>query len=100
MPPSLSAARARRLARWVRWLLSELAIPLLRAHFYVTESEAHRHLVLYYRWEPPLWCFEGISSPCLVSSARQFQISLALQHLICWRTCGGAVLLDHPLAQP
>ncbi|KAK9842467.1 hypothetical protein WJX81_001464 [Elliptochloris bilobata] len=53
VPPSLSAARARRLAQWVRWLFNGLAIPLLRAHFYVTESEAYRNLVFYYR--KPVW---------------------------------------------
>jgi len=47
--PSLAAARARRLAQWVRWLLGGLAVPLLRAHFYATESEAFRNTVLYYR---------------------------------------------------
>jgi len=49
LPPSLAAARARRLAQWVRWLLGGLAVPLLRAHFYATESEAFRNTVLYYR---------------------------------------------------
>ena len=33
----------------MRWLLAELALPLIRAHFYVTESEAYRNLVFYYR---------------------------------------------------
>ncbi|KAL3137379.1 hypothetical protein ABBQ32_006906 [Trebouxia sp. C0010 RCD-2024] len=52
-PPSQVAAQGRLLALWVRWLFSELVIPLIRAHFYCTESEAHRQEVLYFR--KPVW---------------------------------------------
>lgn len=48
-PPSQVAAQGRLLALWVRWLFSELVIPLIRAHFYCTESEAYRQEVLYFR---------------------------------------------------
>ena len=48
-PPSAHAARQRTLTLWLRWLLGEFVIPLLRAHFYVTESETHRLEVFYYR---------------------------------------------------
>ena len=33
----------------MRWLLGHLLLPLLRAHFYCTESEAYRQEVFYYR---------------------------------------------------
>lgn len=33
----------------MRWLLGDLLVPLLRAHFYCTESEAYRQEVFYYR---------------------------------------------------
>jgi hypothetical protein len=42
-------ARRRWLARWVWWLLAELALPLLRACFYCTESEPYRQQVFFYR---------------------------------------------------
>jgi telomerase reverse transcriptase len=42
----------RRLALWVRWLLADLLVPLLRAHFYCTETEAYRQQVFYYRSRP------------------------------------------------
>lgn len=48
-PANAAAKRQRMLALWVRWLFAELVVPLLRAHFYVTESEAHRQRVFYYR---------------------------------------------------
>ena len=48
-PPSAHATLAARLARWVAWLLGGLVVPLLRACFYVTESEAYRQQVFYYR---------------------------------------------------
>ncbi|KAG0612718.1 hypothetical protein M758_6G047700 [Ceratodon purpureus] len=38
---------------WLYWLFSEIIIPLLRSHFYVTEAENHRQNVLYYR--KPVW---------------------------------------------
>ncbi|BDA46320.1 probable telomerase reverse transcriptase [Coccomyxa sp. Obi] len=62
-PPSGHAAVQRRLALWVRWLLAELVVPLLRAHFYCTESEAYRQQVFYYR--KPVWLElqrEGLAS--------------------------------------
>ncbi len=48
-PANAAAKTQRLLALWVRWMFAELAAPLLRAHFYVTESEAHRQRVFYYR---------------------------------------------------
>ncbi len=47
--PSQHAAAQRRLAAWTRWLLQGLVVPLLRAHFYATETEAYRQEVFYYR---------------------------------------------------
>ena len=51
-PPSQMAAQARLLALWTRWLYNELVIPMVRAHFYCTESEAYRQQVLYFRLAP------------------------------------------------
>ena len=48
-PVAASEARRARLRRWMRWLVAELAIPLLRSHFYCTETESHRLRVFYYR---------------------------------------------------
>ena len=55
--PSLHQARQRSLAAWLAWLFGSLVVPLLRAHFYVTETEFLRQQVLYYRQAPPesLW---------------------------------------------
>lgn len=36
-------------ALWVAWLLGCLAAPLLRAHFYATETEAYRGQIFFYR---------------------------------------------------
>ena len=35
---------------WVQWLLGQLVLPLIRAHFYCTESEAYKFKVFYFRW--------------------------------------------------
>ncbi|CAK9192800.1 unnamed protein product [Sphagnum troendelagicum] len=38
---------------WLHWFFGSLIVPLIRAHFYVTESEHHRQNILYYR--KPVW---------------------------------------------
>ena len=48
-PVTSYLARRRRLRRWFRFLLAELAVPLLRAHFYCTETEANRNRMFFYR---------------------------------------------------
>ncbi|KAL4423217.1 hypothetical protein ABPG77_000009 [Micractinium sp. CCAP 211/92] len=56
-PPRLCAsqhaAHQRLLALWLGWLFAALVVPLLRSHFYCTESEAYRQQVFYYR--KPVW---------------------------------------------
>ena len=47
------AAHALRVAKLVRFLVVSLCIPLIRTHFYVTEGEAHRGRLFYYR--KPVW---------------------------------------------
>ena len=42
-----------RLILWVRWLLADFVVRLLRAHFYCTESEVYRQEVFYYRCPAP-----------------------------------------------
>ena len=39
-PASAALARRRDLQRWVRWLVADLVVPLLRSHFYCTETES------------------------------------------------------------
>eukprot|EP00939_MAST-03C_sp_MAST-3C-sp1_P001259 g1259.t1 len=39
--------------RWIVWMFSELVVPLIRANFYVTESEANSQTLVYYR--KPVW---------------------------------------------
>lgn len=53
------AAVRQRLILWVRWVLSDFLVPLLRAHFYCTESEVYRQDVFYYR------CFMPCTTPLL-----------------------------------
>jgi len=48
-PVTAYLARRRRLRRWFRFLLAEVAVPLLRAHFYCTETEANRNRLFFYR---------------------------------------------------
>ena len=48
-PANKAAKLQRTLAAWMYWLFGELVVPVLRAHFYVTESEAHRQRIFYYR---------------------------------------------------
>ncbi|KAL2612832.1 hypothetical protein R1flu_024524 [Riccia fluitans] len=43
----------RKLELWLYWLFSNLVVPLIRCHFYVTEIENHRQNVFYYR--KPVW---------------------------------------------
>ena len=43
-------ARAQaRLLRWIHFVYDSLCVPLLAAHFYVTDSEAYRMQIFYYR---------------------------------------------------
>ncbi len=49
VPASQQAARQRMATLWVAWLLGSLAVPLLRAHFFATETAAYRLQIFYYR---------------------------------------------------
>lgn len=51
--PSQVAERQRTLALWLGWLFAMIVVPLLRAQFFCTESEAYRQQVFYYR--KPVW---------------------------------------------
>lgn len=44
-PPSRHAADQRLVCCWVRWVLRDMVVPLLRTHFYVTESEPYKQQV-------------------------------------------------------
>jgi Telomerase ribonucleoprotein complex - RNA binding domain len=50
MQPGGAAAAQRDTQLWAAWLLGCLAVPLLRAHFYATETEPGRQAVSYYRY--------------------------------------------------
>ncbi|KAK9817956.1 hypothetical protein WJX72_004857 [[Myrmecia] bisecta] len=53
VPASQAAAQQRMVALWVKWLMGSLVVPLIRAHFYCTETQAYRQQVFYYR--KPVW---------------------------------------------
>jgi len=53
IPPNQAAAHQRVLILWIGWLFSAVVVPLLRTHFFCTESEAYRQQVFYYR--KPVW---------------------------------------------
>lgn len=50
-------------ALWLAWLLGCLAAPLLRAHFYATETEAYRGQIFFYRH---VFGCSGADSACLL----------------------------------
>ena len=55
---------------WLHWLFSGLIVPLIRTHFYVTETENHRQNVLYFR--KPVWAkIQLLSMRDLVSNCYQ-----------------------------
>ena len=47
--PTETARAHARLLRWVHFVYDTVCVPLLAAHFYVTDSEAYRMQVFYYR---------------------------------------------------
>lgn len=49
LPPSRMSSQQRCFSLWLGWLFSSFIVPLLRAHFFCTESEAYRQQVFYYR---------------------------------------------------
>ena len=49
VPASQHAAQQRLATLWAAWLLGSLAVPLLRAHFFATETAAYRLQIFYYR---------------------------------------------------
>jgi telomerase reverse transcriptase len=53
IPANQAAAHQRVLILWIGWLFSAVVVPLLRTHFFCTESEAYRQQVFYYR--KPVW---------------------------------------------
>ena len=51
--PSRFEANKTMVASLLKWIVGDLVVPLLRNHFYITESAVHRNKVFYYR--KPLW---------------------------------------------
>jgi hypothetical protein len=45
--------QARYVGRWMLWLVLGFVAPLIRTHFYATDSEAHHSRTLYFR--KPTW---------------------------------------------
>ena len=48
-PNTADIKRAVLLRRWLLFVVAKICVPVLRAHFYVTETETHRLRVFYYR---------------------------------------------------
>jgi hypothetical protein len=48
-PNTADIMRAVLLRRWLLFVVAKICVPVLRAHFYVTETETHRLRVFYYR---------------------------------------------------
>ena len=46
-------AHQKMVRQWLLWMMNELVIPLVRNHFYVTESAVYRNKIFFYR--KPLW---------------------------------------------
>ena len=90
------------LAAWLAWLFAKLVVPLLRAHFYVTDGEGSRQLVLYYRRGPwPLSCGECTLVTCW---ARTFRLRKSLRTWPDKGCCGcdprhQSAILSHRLHQ-
>ena len=51
--PSQYVANQTMVGQWLRWIMNDVVIALLRNHFYITESAMHRNKVFYFR--KPLW---------------------------------------------
>ncbi len=47
--PCVHQQRVLDMLTWVQWLFAHLVLPLLRAHFYITETEPYKNQVFYYR---------------------------------------------------
>jgi 5-methylcytosine-specific restriction endonuclease McrBC regulatory subunit McrC len=45
--------------RFVRWLFEDFITHLVRSHFYVTDTGAHRNRVFYFRKASALWKAKG-----------------------------------------
>ena len=63
-----AAAAAARSAQWRRWLLARLVLPLVRAHFYVTDGGSTRLRPLYHR--KPAWAASAAAATRAALAAR------------------------------
>jgi hypothetical protein len=61
MPKSDEVKRRELLAEFLYWLFDSFVIPLLRAHFYITESGIDRNRIFYFRHD--VW--KRLSEPAL-----------------------------------
>nr|ACH81297.1 telomerase reverse transcriptase [Ostreococcus tauri] len=43
------ASQRRMATRWIGWLLEEFIFPIIRAHFYVTDTQLHKNRIFFYR---------------------------------------------------
>eukprot|EP00123_Amoebidium_parasiticum_P004473 comp15777_c5_seq1/m.13010 comp15777_c5_seq1/g.13010 ORF comp15777_c5_seq1/g.13010 comp15777_c5_seq1/m.13010 type:complete len:114 (-) comp15777_c5_seq1:63-404(-) len=48
-PPNDQSKATEMVATFLKWLFTDLVIPLIQTYFYVTESAQHRYHTLYYR---------------------------------------------------
>lgn len=49
IPSNQAQHQQRMAAKWLQWYFTNFIAPLLRANFYVTESEVYRYRIFYYR---------------------------------------------------
>ena len=43
------ASQRRLTTKWISWLVKEMIFPIIRAHFYVTDTQLHKNRIFYYR---------------------------------------------------
>jgi len=43
------ASQRRMVCKWIAWLVNEMVFPLIRAHFYCTDTQTHRQRMFFYR---------------------------------------------------
>ncbi|KAM7262138.1 hypothetical protein ACFE04_021215 [Oxalis oulophora] len=75
------------LVNWLYWLFSSLIVPLLHAHFYITESEHGKQEVYYYRksaWKH----FTNKAIACLKEKTYYHLDDVAVRNIISMRTFG------------
>lgn len=45
----VEASQRKMVCKWITWLINDLVFPLIRAHFYVTDTQNHKNRIFFYR---------------------------------------------------